>query len=93
MDLEQFDRAIGRPGGGLKNITRIEIEIVGRRSLRWTLFEGSKRLCSLPAKREEIRPVLISTRAILRALTGLDPSAPDEHETTTARKEITSNGR
>ncbi len=82
MDAAQLEQAIAAPGGGLRDVTRIEIEIVDRRSLRWILWEGGRRLCSLWARPADIPAMLTSTRAILRALVGLDPAAADEEHAT-----------
>ena len=77
MDTATLRRAVATPDGCLRNVTRIEIEVLDRRSLRWTLWEHDKRLCSLSARPGDVPAVLASTDAILRTMVGLDPAAAE----------------
>lgn len=56
--------AITDERGGLRAITRIEFELVGRQ-IRWTIWEGERRLHTVNDRAEDAAGFLEATREVI----------------------------
>lgn len=63
----QIAAALGDDAGALRDVSRIELEVLGD-GVRWTAFAGSRRLVSIPAAAADVPAMLQTTETILRAM-------------------------
>jgi hypothetical protein len=61
--------------GNPRTVARIEVDMLGPRQFRWTLWSGDRRLFSMPGSVEDVEGMLACTRALIGMMLGLQPAA------------------